>query len=307
MVGPAGRARGATGTDGAQEALVAGHTLLPASCGSFWTEHSERNGLPTAAAALGCSDDVVRRLGRWQVGAVAEAYVRTTINIVARAQRKLAARVRNRGPDFLDERTTLERLGAHLRKRGLGEGDVRSALNRVTYFDQSDRRSGAPEGTTEAGKEEDICTPTESVDGSDSEATPEKGEEEPGQVQEADGAHEEVALRRFVVSIVGRKRFRRLHHISRCGMLPGTDYKDFEWFGDVLPAPAQYDQSLRPRGAPSPRRGGVGPVTEPRDSRKKKRGGERVGLPHVPIGTRNRRGMVHEGTAPDELRAGMPE
>ena len=49
------------------------------------------------------------------------------------------------------------------------------------------------------------------------------------------------ALTGYVVSIVGRKRFRRLHHIAKCGLLPGTDYKEFSWYGDALPDPSLYD------------------------------------------------------------------
>ena len=45
-----------------------------------------------------------------------------------------------------------------------------------------------------------------------------------------------------MVSLVGRRRFRRLHHIARCGMLPGTDYKEYVWYGEVLPDPTLYDQ-----------------------------------------------------------------
>ena len=49
------------------------------------------------------------------------------------------------------------------------------------------------------------------------------------------------ALTGYVVSVVGRRRFRRLHHIAKCGMLPGTDYKEFNWYGDVLPDPSLHD------------------------------------------------------------------
>ena len=46
----------------------------------------------------------------------------------------------------------------------------------------------------------------------------------------------------YVVSIVGRRRFRRLHHMARCGMIPGTDYKEFDFYDEALPDPAQYDE-----------------------------------------------------------------
>ncbi len=50
----------------------------------------------------------------------------------------------------------------------------------------------------------------------------------------------------YVVSIVGRKRFRRLHHLAKRGMLPGTDYEEFVWYGEVLADPTLYD-SICPR------------------------------------------------------------
>ena len=32
-----------------------------------------------------------------------------------------------------------------------------------------------------------------------------------------------------------------MHHIAKCGLLPGTDYKEFNLYGDALPDPALYD------------------------------------------------------------------
>ena len=43
-------------------------TLLGPGVGAFWTEHSERNGLPTWAASCGAHRDHTDRLGRWGVG-----------------------------------------------------------------------------------------------------------------------------------------------------------------------------------------------------------------------------------------------
>ena len=68
--------------------------------------------------------------------------------------------------------------------------------------------------------------------GEDAEQEPEADDDE-----EAPGGN----LTGYVVSIVGRKRFRRLHHLAKCGMLPGTDYKEFVWYGEVLPDPTLYD------------------------------------------------------------------
>ena len=65
-----------------------------------------------------------------------------------------------------------------------------------------------------------------------------------GQEPEADDDEEEAPegnLTGYVVSIVGRRGFRRFHHVAKCGMLPGTDYKEYVWYGEVLPDPTLYD------------------------------------------------------------------
>ena len=50
-----------------------------------------------------------------------------------------------------------------------------------------------------------------------------------------------MALTGFVVSIIGRRRYRRLHHLARCGLIPRRDYLEFEVHGDALPPADAYD------------------------------------------------------------------
>ena len=213
-----------------------GFHLLPPGAGLFWTEHSERNGLPTAAAALGYPDDTIRRLGRWQVGAVTEGYIRTTINIVSKVQQHLAAKVREKGEDFLDEASTLTKLSKFMRARGLGEYETKLLVDRL--FGGPCAPAAAP-GTPIGEHFREDTQPSDNEldqDPSDVGLT--------GQVSLAGVDKDTPAelLSGYVVSIVGRKRFRRLHHIARCGMLPGTDYKEFIWYGEALPIATLYDQ-----------------------------------------------------------------
>ena len=40
----------------------------------------------------------------------------------------------------------------------------------------------------------------------------------------------------FVVSVTRRGKFRRLHLVESCSMVPGVHYKDFEVWGDIMPS-----------------------------------------------------------------------
>ena len=53
--------------------------------------------------------------GRWQPGQVTEAYVRSTIAIVLKAQAQIAERVRAGGVDFLGEASELSKFARYLR------------------------------------------------------------------------------------------------------------------------------------------------------------------------------------------------
>ena len=51
---------------------------------------------------------------------------------------------------------------------------------------------------------------------------------------------EDKAPHGYVVAIAGSSRRRRLHQVGRCWRVPGLHYKDFEVFGDTLPAAEDY-------------------------------------------------------------------
>ena len=45
----------------------------------------------------------------------------------------------------------------------------------------------------------------------------------------------------FVVSKAKRGRFRRLHHVESCRLVPGVHYKDFDIWGEILPPESEID------------------------------------------------------------------
>jgi hypothetical protein len=212
-----------------------GCLMLPPVAGAFWTEHSERNALPTAAAALNLGDDVVHRLGRWQTGQVTDLYVRSTVAIVLGAQKRVARRVRAGGHDFLGEGTLLSKLECYLRGKGVPEEVIEQTRDRLTHFE-------GEKASNDSGTEQ--TPPTEPCDEEVDAGTPERqssGLSPRGCSSGDDQGEASEGLTGYVVSVVGRKRFRRLRHLTKCGLIPGRDYRDFTVYGDILPPADCYD------------------------------------------------------------------
>ena len=53
---------------------------------------------------------------------------------------------------------------------------------------------------------------------------------------------EEEALEGYVVSKTRLRSLRCLHHLALCWRVPGVDYLDYDLWGSVLPAAAEYDR-----------------------------------------------------------------
>ena len=94
-----------------------GQALLPHAAGRFWSEHSDRAGLDSWAAALGVGEAERNFLGRWKTSGATDAYVRTALRVVENVQVAVAHRAREAaggGPDFLGEELLLDNFQAHL-------------------------------------------------------------------------------------------------------------------------------------------------------------------------------------------------
>ena len=50
-----------------------------------------------------------------------------------------------------------------------------------------------------------------------------------------------VPLGKYVASIRCKSRFRCLHRVGACHLVPGRDYQQYQDLGDELPAPSAYD------------------------------------------------------------------
>jgi hypothetical protein len=204
--------------------------------GTFWTEHAERNAMPSAAAAEHKSADLIGRLGRWGADCK-EGYVRTTRVIVMRFQRELAQKLRRLrgGDDFLGEEAVLEDFAGYCGEKGFDREEIDAAFGRLRWFAKGRAAGGsltpdlgAPEGPEEAPTE--VATP----DGKEADL--------------ADSGAEEAALTEaqgYVVSVTGRRQWRRLHYVGRCWRIPGRDYRHAILHGELAPDAASYDAVCR--------------------------------------------------------------
>ena len=219
--------------DGAKVALLA------PGVGAYWTEHSERNGLPTCAASFGVTSDHIDRLGRWGAR-ISEQYVRSTRLIVERLQVGLAAKVRDGkgGTDWIDEEQILHGLSGYMTKHGFNKDVIESQINRLRYFNKDSEAQGAvvPGGALPGLTAGEL---TQELRGLADEAGPLPAimdRQEPEEISE-------LPTSGYVITFTFKKRLRRLHYIGRCYRRPGVDYYDYEAHGETLPPPDRYDKT----------------------------------------------------------------
>ena len=212
--------------------------LLEPGVGAYWTEHSERNGLPTWAASYGVHSDHIDRLGRWGAR-MSEQYVRSTRLIVERLQVGLAAKVRDGkgGTDWIDEEQVLHGISGYMTKHGFNDDVIESQIGRLRYFNKNSGALEAAEsgGTAPAREIEDLTQEPRSL--ADTEKTP------PAILDKPDTEEKELPTSGYVITYTFKKRLRRLHYIGRCYRRPGVDYYDYEAHGETLPPPDRYDKT----------------------------------------------------------------
>ena len=109
--------------------------LIDARLRGFWTEHAERNFVPSAAAALEFPEAWVDALGRWAPKR-GEVYVRTARLRIESMQEAVALAVKkNRGlVDIFDEESILSRIRDRLLEQKVEKRAVDDQVNRLRAF-----------------------------------------------------------------------------------------------------------------------------------------------------------------------------
>ena len=225
-----------------------GTAVLPKDAARFWTEHSDRAGLDSWAAALGVQKSERDFLGRWSPEGSTDSYVRTALRVVENIQLLAAHHARivyMGGPDMFGEEHLLRQLSSFLQERGWSSADADEVAERLRLADYERRvppmQQARGWSLTEPGaNNHSVAVPEPS--GSAAE-----GPEDTAPLQEALAQAEsaraapDVEPWGFVVSVTRGGRHRKLHHIGSCKQVPGVDYKTFEVFGDVMPGNHQLD------------------------------------------------------------------
>ena len=234
--------------------------------GAFWTEHSERNWMPTWTAALHYSKEDRDRLG-WSIEP-SEEYVRSSRNIVEEMQRQVALRASKANSlDVADEERVLRDLQHHLKERRSSPNDVEDQIDSLKMFaTRQELVEGKEELTTarqtaakvdqddELSDIGDIADhiedlPDDSVHMHIADEVPIEDEiiplpaslasAEEHAIQGAAEIESELSdLEEYkpprpglVVAVLGKRKFRRLHRWKRagaCNKKPGLDYKTYE-------------------------------------------------------------------------------
>jgi hypothetical protein len=231
--------------------------------GTFYSEHCERNWLDTWAASLSIPKDDRDKLG-WNHES-SDEYVRSARRIVETIQVRVAEFLQgDHVEDLGDEESVLEKLRTYYLQRGEDLEAVREQITRLQYcrrptFPRKSPTEAVAVAVAAAEKEvammEDplrlgdiekeveleetisgACTPM-------SPQTPGFRPEMPGtpDVVEAIGAatedeaeqeeQMEIPAPGLIISITGKRKFRRLHRWKLqggCSRWPGVDYREFE-------------------------------------------------------------------------------
>jgi hypothetical protein len=204
--------------------------------GQAFTEHSGRSFLPSAAMAMGASDDFVKPLGGWSATST-RGYMKSALRRMTQVQDVVAAAMRAHWgeADVIGESAHVRQVINHLIDHGIEReaANVQTALVRAfkdrapevsgvwaDSFKETEHRGGPEDSTTATGS----STPIPPTGASDTLPLGERG---------------------YVVSISMKHRLRRLHYLGRCHRVPGVHYQEYEFLGGDRPGEDAYDDYCR--------------------------------------------------------------
>ncbi len=225
------------------------------SVARWFTPHSGRNFLPSAALPLlRSTEEDIRKLGAWSARG-GEAYVRTAREHTRYMQREVAEKLRSSMDevDPLGEREGLENLRAHLINTGSDRNRADEMIDALAWKRKVGTRmpTETDEGGAGASSSSSGLEPSGESGASSSNAVlPGGGSEDSKMVQ---AAPDTETVSGYVCSVIGRRQVRRLHFVGLCYRRPGWDYRDYVAYGEELPGPSSYDLVCRqcwPDGRP---------------------------------------------------------
>ncbi len=252
--------------------LVVGGIVLGERVAGWYTPHSARNFLPSAALPiLRATEEDVRKLGAWSTKE-GGAYIRTVRDHTRHVQVSIAQGLREqRGQrDPLREQDDLAALADHLIVCGVDRVEAGRIVNVLVWGSPSAEGQSTPETASadESKGEVSVAGRAGPPHGgvtvargarasSSSELDPAGNVVSPtGEVGGSSGDQDAVdrePVTGYVCSVLGKRRVRRLHYVGLCYRRPGWDYAEYERHGDTVPPASAYDLVCRqcwPGGRP---------------------------------------------------------
>ena len=163
----------------------------------FWSEHSERNWLISLLASLGVPREQRDFVGRWHAASSSDEYIRTAKQIVLQLQK---AAVRGLAENAELCRAGVDDLLDFLQSQGYADG-MRQAQEQKLLLTLTEIAAPLqPDNVASALSD----PPLPAIPEADAAACPPADEDAP-----------------YYISVVGKRRFRRLHRKGGCGTVPG--------------------------------------------------------------------------------------
>ena len=228
---------------------VGGELLFRHRAAKYWTPHSPRNFLPSAAAALNVPKADRDMLGGWVV-VESERYARVSKYKITSVQQQVARTFADASSsDPLSELESLEDVSAFLKREGVSEAECSRYLNLLSKRGFVEQVRDAPL----VGQPEEAQEELQLVD--DEEET--LAAAEPSKIQNwnlgrsaALGQNPKEARERLRAALAPGfylvtstfRNLKILHRLGSCYLIPGVDYQQFQYMGVLMPPKSQYEQ-----------------------------------------------------------------
>ena len=239
---------------------VAGEKLFLHRVASYWTPHSARNFLPSAAIALDIPKSDRDLLGGWGAQQ-SDRHSRVSKSRIAHVQQVVSRSFSNSlDPDTLAETEALEDFASYLSSQGLSIEMTQRYSRFLSHRSLVERRQVhvrpaveiSPEQLEEqelvfSEREEGTKPSTERDSGANFRAW---NAERTKRLGEALGTDTKAARERirssmepgFYAAVSTKRKFRILHHLGSCYMLPGLDFQAYVYLGTSMPSRSHYEQ-----------------------------------------------------------------
>ena len=233
-------------------ATYRGLRIFGNSTGHYYTPHSGRNFMPSAASVLGFTKSERDVLGGWAADG-SQRYTRTAKYKIAQMQIAVASTFKNSDPDQLAESDDLDCLADFLRSWDVPESSIRKSLQILSlrsYADlqRSDFVEPAPANCDIAPGELALDILDEDAEERKKLSKEKQQAGNRGRSERLGADHKQARLEirsqlqsGYYISYSGKKSIRVVHCLGRCYMLPGVDYLSFSYAGEQFPASDAYD------------------------------------------------------------------